>query len=470
MSKYLVCSITVIAALSTASPAVAADSQTVALPPHPDRVLLKPGECGSAVTGEDRLRWFCAEASRMPGAQEDGTVEAAGEDPSSQRLLLERQAQMERQLNAALQQLNAAQNANEAMQRESEAQLVEAQQTVAGLHQQIETLKALATEQDTEAVAAQQTVAGLHQQIETLKARATEQDTEANAAQQTVAGLQQQIETLKARATEQDTEAVAAQQTVAGLQQQIETLKARATEQDTEAVAALQTIAELHQQIETFEARATEQDTEAVAAQQTIAGLHQEIETLKAEQAQTKARADEAQQIVVGLREEIEALSAQLTRSEDQAASYRALLGDSDQDGVADPGDLCSGTGAGRTVDRTGCAIGDEIVLQGVAFAWNSSDLTSKSRRLLDDVATRLNNHPDVYFEVAGHTDSTGSAETNRILSTLRAEAVRDYLLTKGLSADRLVAVGYGEQRPIADNNDPAGRAINRRVSLSRLE
>jgi OOP family OmpA-OmpF porin len=89
---------------------------------------------------------------------------------------------------------------------------------------------------------------------------------------------------------------------------------------------------------------------------------------------------------------------------------------------------------------------------------------------LLDDVATRLNNHPDVYFEVAGHTDSTGSAEANRTLSTLRAEAVRDYLLTKGVSADRLVAVGYGEKRPIADNNDPAGRAINRRVSLSRLE
>jgi len=386
MSKYLVCSITVIAALSTASPAVAADSQTVALPPHPDRVLLKPGECGSAVTGEDRLRWFCAEASRMPGAQEDGTVEAAGEDPSSQRLLLERQAQMERQLNAALQQLNAAQNANEAMQRQSEAQLVEAQQTVAGLHQEIETLQARAAEKDTEAVATQQTIAGLHQEIETLKARAAEKD------------------------------------------------------------------------------------TEAVAAQQTITGLQQQIETLKAEQAQTKAKADEAQQIVVGLREEIEALSAQLTRSEDQAASYRALLGDSDQDGVADPGDLCSGTGAGRTVDRTGCAIGDEIVLQGVAFAWNSSDLTSKSRRLLDDVATRLNNHPDVYFEVAGHTDSTGSAEANRTLSTLRAEAVRDYLLTKGVSADRLVAVGYGEKRPIADNNDPAGRAINRRVSLSRLE
>jgi len=414
MSKYLACSITVIAALSTASPAVAADSQTVALPPHPDRVLLKPGECGSAVTGEDRLRWFCAEASAMPGAQEDGTVEAAGEDPSSQRLLLERQAQMERQLNAALQQLNAAQNANEAMQRQSEAQLVEAQQTVAGLHQEIETLQARAAEKDTEAVATQQTIAGLEQQIETLKARAAEKDTEAVAAQQTIAGLEQQIETLKARAAEKDTEAVAAQQTITGLQQQ--------------------------------------------------------IETLKAEQAQTKAKADEAQQIVVGLREEIEALSARLTRSEDQAASYRALLGDSDQDGVADPGDLCSGTGAGRTVDRTGCAIGDEIVLQGVAFAWNSSDLTPKSRRLLDDVATRLNNHPDVYFEVAGHTDSTGSAEANRTLSTLRAEAVRDYLLTKGVSADRLVAVGYGEKRPIADNNDPAGRAINRRVSLSRLE
>ena len=119
---------------------------------------------------------------------------------------------------------------------------------------------------------------------------------------------------------------------------------------------------------------------------------------------------------------------------------------------------------------RAGCAIGDEIVLQGVAFAWNSSDLTPESRRLLDGVATRLNSHPGVYFEVAGHTDSTGSAEANRILSTRRAEAVRDYLLTKGVSADRLVAVGYGEQRPIANNNDQTGRAINRRVSLSRLE
>ena len=386
MSKHLACLMTVIAALSTASPAVAADSQTVALPPDPDRVLLKPGECGSAVTGKDRLRWFCAEASAMSSAQEDGTIEDAGEGASSQRRPLEQQAQMERQLNAALEQLRAAHNANEATQRESEAQLAEAQQTLAGLHHKVEAFQARAAEQDSEAVAARQTVAGLQEEIDTLKARAAEQD------------------------------------------------------------------------------------SEAVAARQTIAGLQEEIETLEVEQAQTKAGAAEAQQIISGLREEFDALNARLKTSEDRAESYRALLGDSDHDGVADPGDLCSGTGAGRTVDRTGCAIGEEIVLEGVAFAWNSSELTPESRRLLDGLATRLNNHPDLYFEVAGHTDSTGSAEANRMLSTRRAEAVRDYLLTKGVSADRLVAVGYGEQRPIADNNDQTGRALNRRVSLSWLE
>ncbi len=442
MSKYLACSITVIAALSTISPAVAADSQTVALPPHPDRVLLKPGECGSAVTGKGRLRWFCAEASAVPSAQKDGTLEDAGEDAPSQRRLLEQQAQMERQLNAALEQLLAAQNANEATQRESEVQLAEAQQTLTGLRQKVETLEAQAAEKDFEAVAAQQTITGLREEIEMLGARAAEQDSEAVAAQQTITGLREEIETLGARAAEKDSEAVAARQTITGLREEIKTLGARAAEQDSEAVAG----------------------------QQTIAGLREEIETLKDEQAQTKAGTDEAQQIIAGLREEIEALNTQLNRSEDRAESYRTLLGDSDQDGVADPGDLCPDTGAGRTVDRAGCAIGDEIVLQGVAFAWNSSDLTPESRRLLDGVATRLNNHPGVYFEVAGHTDSTGSAEANRILSTRRAEAVRDYLLTKGVSADRLVAVGYGEQRPIADNNDQTGRAINRRVSLSRLE
>ncbi len=241
-------------------------------------------------------------------------------------------------------------------------------------------------------------------------------------------------------------------------------------ESGVRAAEVQQTVTELRQEVETLQARAAEQATEAAEAQQTIAGLRQEVETLQARGAQQATEAAEAQQTVAGLRQEIEALNTLLTQSEDRAMSFRALLGDNDQDGVVDPRDLCSDTPAGRTVDRTGCATGDEIVLRGVGFAWNSTQLTPDSRRLLDDVAKRLNSHPDVYFEVAGHTDSTGSAESNRTLSTLRAEAVRDYLLTKGVSADRLVAVGYGEKRPVADNNDESGRALNRRVSLIRLE
>ena len=194
MSKYLACSITVIAALSTISPDVAADSQTVALPPHPDRVLLKPGECGSAVTGKGRLRWFCAEASAVPSAQKDGTVEDAGEDPPSRRRLLEQQAQMERQLNAALEQLLAAQNANEAAQRESEVQLAEAQQTLTGLRQKVETLEAQAAEKDSEAVAAQQTITGLRQEIETLEVEQAQTQAGADEAQRIISGLREEFD------------------------------------------------------------------------------------------------------------------------------------------------------------------------------------------------------------------------------------------------------------------------------------
>lgn len=112
----------------------------------------------------------------------------------------------------------------------------------------------------------------------------------------------------------------------------------------------------------------------------------------------------------------------------------------------------------------------DVVVLKGVNFANNSAQLTPESATILDDVAQRLNQRRDVRAEVAGHTDDRGDANYNRSLSQRRAESVRNYLVSKGVAADRLTARGYGKDSPIADNKTSAGRAENRRVELRQLK
>jgi outer membrane protein OmpA-like peptidoglycan-associated protein len=109
------------------------------------------------------------------------------------------------------------------------------------------------------------------------------------------------------------------------------------------------------------------------------------------------------------------------------------------------------------------------LVLRGVNFATAKALLVGDSKQLLDRVAESLMEHPDVRVEVAGHCDSQGSDEFNLKLSDLRANAVRNYLIERGVAADRLVARGYGETQPIADNDTEEGRAENRRVELTRL-
>jgi OOP family OmpA-OmpF porin len=147
---------------------------------------------------------------------------------------------------------------------------------------------------------------------------------------------------------------------------------------------------------------------------------------------------------------------------------------DADGDKVFDGLDRCPNTTAGQQVDANGCPILFEpdkptLVLEGVTFATGSADLTGDSRTVLDIVAESLRGNPDVRVEVAGHTDITGSAATNRRLSQARAESVRDYLISKGVPADRMTARGYGPDNPVASNNTVAGRQQNRRVELRKV-
>lgn len=143
---------------------------------------------------------------------------------------------------------------------------------------------------------------------------------------------------------------------------------------------------------------------------------------------------------------------------------------DSDGDGVVDSQDRCLNTPAGTAVDARGCKLQETIVLKGVTFATASAELTGDSHQVLDEVVATLRRNPDLKLEVAGHTDSRGNRGFNVRLSQKRAEAVRDYLVSQGIAADRLTAKGYGPDNPIADNATEAGQAANRRVELHIIE
>lgn len=169
---------------------------------------------------------------------------------------------------------------------------------------------------------------------------------------------------------------------------------------------------------------------------------------------------------------------------------------DSDGDGVVDGLDKCPGTPAGRKVNAEGCEIdtdGDGLVdgvdkcptvyaktadgcplavtpkkltLEDVNFDYDKATLRPEAVTKLDEAAEALKQWGNVKVEVAGHTDAIGSDAYNMQLSEHRANAVRDYLVGKGIPAERLTAKGYGKSQPVADNGTDEGRFKNRRVEL----
>lgn len=142
---------------------------------------------------------------------------------------------------------------------------------------------------------------------------------------------------------------------------------------------------------------------------------------------------------------------------------------DSDGDGVFDGPDRCPDTPAGSRVDRNGCPP-PALVLPDINFELDSAELLPRSKEILDSVAGVLAGRPEVRIEIGGHTDSQGSDDYNVDLSGRRAGSVRTYLIEKGVNPASLVARGYGETQPVADNETEEGRARNRRVELKRID
>ncbi|HLV50418.1 MAG TPA: OmpA family protein, partial [Flavobacterium sp.] len=121
----------------------------------------------------------------------------------------------------------------------------------------------------------------------------------------------------------------------------------------------------------------------------------------------------------------------------------------------------------GAEVERVGEGIKLVLNENTVNFGFDSSDLTATAKSNLDKIAKVFIDHPKTLINIYGYTDSVGKDEYNMKLSRSRANAVKAYLVSKGIGTKRITTVGMGEADPVASNDTDAGRAQNRRVEFA---
>lgn len=124
-----------------------------------------------------------------------------------------------------------------------------------------------------------------------------------------------------------------------------------------------------------------------------------------------------------------------------------------------------------RTIDLDRVSIGVGGILRNIYFDFDQTTLKQSSFSELDKLETMMLQNPNIRVEIAGHTDNIGTKEYNKSLSLKRAEAVANYLKGKGIDTSRIMTVGYGQERPLASNDDEkSGRELNRRVEFKIIQ
>ena len=144
---------------------------------------------------------------------------------------------------------------------------------------------------------------------------------------------------------------------------------------------------------------------------------------------------------------------------------------DNDKDGIVDAQDKCPLVPETKNgwQDDDGCP--DDVIreLTGIGFELDSAKIDSASAPILDRAFQILRDNPSLYVEVSGHTSSEGVPDKNLELSLRRAQAVKDYLVKRGIAAGRILTVGHGSDVPVADNKTEDGKKKNRRIEFRIL-
>jgi len=137
---------------------------------------------------------------------------------------------------------------------------------------------------------------------------------------------------------------------------------------------------------------------------------------------------------------------------------------DTDGDGIPDDQDKCPTVAGVREND--GCPAIPNFDAKNVQFVTGKATLSKTATVNLNEMAAYLLKYPELKLAINGHTDNVGSAAVNQRLSEKRAASAKDYLVKKGVSADRITTAGYGMTQPIVDNKTAANRALNRRTEF----
>ncbi|MFY9950797.1 MAG: OmpA family protein [Candidatus Sulfotelmatobacter sp.] len=205
-------------------------------------------------------------------------------------------------------------------------------------------------------------------------------------------------------------------------------------------------------------------EADAAAAQQQAAQAQAQSEEdarrrAEAEQAQTEAQAAQAAALAQQQQAQAEAAAAQ------QAAS---LADQQRQEAIQQKEAMRARLLAqlNQVLQTRDTARGLIVSMPDVLFAFNKYDLKPEARERLAKISGIVLAYPDLKLQIEGYTDSIGSDEYNQTLSDKRAEAVRDYLVSQGVSMNSVTAQGMGKADPVADNSTAAGRQLNRRVEM----
>jgi outer membrane protein OmpA-like peptidoglycan-associated protein len=110
--------------------------------------------------------------------------------------------------------------------------------------------------------------------------------------------------------------------------------------------------------------------------------------------------------------------------------------------------------------------VGESITLNNILFDQGKAEIKNESKPELDKLVSFLQSNPQAEIELSGHTSSEGERAYNRSLSYRRVKACKDYIVSKGITEDRMIAIGLGSDRPMTSNDTEANRAKNRRVEM----
>jgi outer membrane protein OmpA-like peptidoglycan-associated protein len=110
---------------------------------------------------------------------------------------------------------------------------------------------------------------------------------------------------------------------------------------------------------------------------------------------------------------------------------------------------------------------GASVVLKNIFFGKNETKLQPESEAELNKIVSLLNENPNMKVQISGHTDNVGKKEANQLLSLNRAKSVVNYLVGKGINANKLLPKGFGDAKPVASNDTEEGKTLNRRTEIN---